>query len=183
MRFATCALLFAGACGFEAQLPPPGNFSGPDATTPAPDAAVPDAPAPDAPPAKVCAASYQAVPATGTMSKYRRVQVQTKWLDAKANCESDGGHLVIPNTPTEATAIHAFVDPLDSSPYFWAGISDPERDGAWLTVTNVPFTAMVWGDNDPDQRAGEIYAIVYADGTYYDWFDYGTQEYACECTP
>jgi hypothetical protein len=170
------------ACSFDAKLPPSGNFEGPDASE-SPDAAKPDAPMPDAPPAKVCASSYVAVPAAQTQSRYRRVQVQTAWLDAKADCASDGGHLIIPETATEALAIHAFVDPLDSSPYFWAGISDPEQDAQWITVTGVPFTAMVWGDNDPDQRLGEIYAIVYADGTYYDWFDYGEQEYACECTP
>ena len=90
---------------------------------------------------------------------------------------------MIPNTATEAIAIFNFIDPLDTSPYFWAGIQDPELDGQWMTVTNVPFTAMTWGDNDPDQRTGEIYAIVAGDGKYYDWFDDGEQEYACECTP
>lgn len=173
--------LFVGACGFDARLPASGQHE-PDASRePDAEVATPDAPT-DAP-AKVCAAAYVALPAAQTASKYRRVQVQTEWLIAKADCESDGGHLAIPETQTEALAIHAFVDPLDSSPYFWAGISDPEQDGQWTTVTGVPFTAMVWGDNDPDQRTGEIYAIVYSDGTYYDWFDYGTQEYACECEP
>jgi|MudIll2142460700_1097286.scaffolds.fasta_scaffold11662_3 hypothetical protein len=178
MRFGALCL-FVGACGFETQVQPSGDFGAPDATKP-PDAA-PDAP-PDAP-AKVCAAAYIAVPAAQTQSKYRRVQVQTEWLVAKADCESDGGHIVIPETTTEAMAVHAFVDPLSSSPYFWAGISDPELDGSWMTVTGVPFTAITWGDNDPDQRTGEIYAIVFSDGKYFDWFDYGTQEYACECEP
>ena len=174
--------LFVGACGFEAQVPPAGNFSTPDGPTP-PDAAQPvDAP-PDAPPPKVCAPAYTALPAAGTSSKYRRVQVQTRWTVAKADCESDGGHLAIPETRAEALAIHAFVDPLDTSPYFWAGISDANQDGQWVTVTGVPFTSIPWGDDDPDQRAGEIYAIVYSDGTFFDWFDYGEQEYACECSP
>lgn len=178
MRFGVLCL-FVGACAFETRVPPSGNLDTPDA--PAPPDAAPDAP--DAPPPKVCAAAYVAVPAAQTSSKYRRVQVQTAWLVAKADCESDGGHIVIPETQAEALAIHAFVDPLDSSPYFWAGISDPEQDGAWVTVTGVPFTTITWGDDDPDQRAGEIYALVYSDGTYFDWFDNGIQEYACECAP
>lgn len=178
MRFGVLCL-FVGACSFETQVPPP-NFGTPDAPKP-PDAA-PDAP-PDAPPAKVCAAAYVSVPATQTQSKYRRVQVQTQWLTAKANCASDGGHLVVPNTATEATAIFAFVDPLDSSPYFWAGIADPEQDSQWMTVTSTPFTVPTWGASNPQQRAGEIYAIVDGLGRYYDWFDDGTQEYACECEP
>lgn len=173
-------LLLIGACGFETRVPPSGNLDTPDAK--APDAAI-DAKLPDSPPAKVCAAAYVAVPATQTLSKYRRNQVQTPWLTAKADCESDGGYLAIPETTAEAMAIHAFVDPLETSPYFWAGISDANQDGQWTTVTGVPFTAIVWGENDPDQRLGEIYAIVYSDGNYFDWFDYGEQEYACECAP
>lgn len=185
MRFgvpSALSLMLLAACGFEATLTPSGNFNTPDASAPAQPDAARDA-APDAPPAKVCAASYVAVPAAQTTSTYRRVQVQTEWLDAKANCAADGGHIVIPETLAEAVAIHAFVDPLDTSPYFWAGISDPEQDGQWVTVLGTPFTALNWGSDDPDQRTGEIYALVYEDGTFYDWFDDGTQEFACECTP
>lgn len=184
MRAGAVSLLVVCACSFEAKLAPNNELGNIDASvTPdgAPDA--PRPPPPDAPPAKLCAPSYMIVPGAQTLSTYRRVQVQTKWLDAKADCESDGGHLVIPDTPTEALAIHAFVDPLDSSPYFWAGISDSDQDGGWTTVLGAPFTVPTWGDNDPDQRPGEIYAIVFSDGTYFDWFDYGEQEYACECTP
>lgn len=173
--------LFVGACGFETRAPMQ-QPNGADANPAQPPDASPDA-APDAPPMKMCAAAYVTVPNTQNQSKYRRVQVQTAWLDAKADCESDGGHLVVPETTAEAMAVHAFVDPLDSSPYFWAGITDPELDGTWKTVMDTPFTALVWGSGDPDQRVGEIYAIVFSNGNFYDWFDYGTQEYACECEP
>jgi len=144
----------------------------PDAAPPTPDAFV-----------KVCAAAYVAVPATGTQSKYRRVQVQTAWATAKADCASDGGHIAIPETATEAVALVTFVNPLVSSPYIWAGILDPELDGTWVTVTGAAFGPITWGAGDPDQRTGEIYALVHTSGDFYDWFDYGTQEYACECTP
>ena len=90
---------------------------------------------------------------------------------------------VRPETAAEATAIFALIDPLDTSPYFWAGISDANQDGQWVTVTGQPFTNLNWGSNDPDQRTGEIYAIVFSDATFYDWFDDGLQEYACECPP
>jgi hypothetical protein len=183
MRFGVLCI-FVGACGFEVKVK--GNadqFQEPDASTPKPPDASTPTPMPDGPPAKVCAPAYQSVPATQTQSKYRRVQVQTEWLTAKADCESDGGHIVVPETATEAIAIHAFVDPLDTSPYFWAGILDPEQDAQWVTVDGKPFTIPAWGSGDPDQREGEIYAIVFSNGNYYDWFDYGTQEYACECEP
>jgi hypothetical protein len=180
MRFGVLCLLLC-ACGFDRRLAPNDELTPPDTG----GEKTPDAPTTTGPDAyvKVCAAAYQPLPAAQTQSKYRRVQVQTPWLDAKADCESDGGYLVIPETTTEAVAVHAFVDPLDSSPYFWAGILDPEQDAQWMTVTGVPFTIPAWGSGDPDQRVGEIYAIVYSDGKFYDWFDYGEQEYACECAP
>jgi hypothetical protein len=176
--------MFVGACSFETKLAP---MQTPDADADLePVDARPDAPPdppPPPPPPKVCAAAYQTVANAGTQSKYRRVQVQTPWLTAKADCESDGGHLVVPETKTEGMAIHAFVDPLDTSPYFWAGVTDPELDGTWVTVMGTPFTIPGWGTDDPDQREGEIYAIVYSSGNFYDWFDDGEQEYACECEP
>jgi hypothetical protein len=176
-------LLLLGACSLEKTLPPNGTFDNPDAK-PMADAR-PDTPPPppDAPPPKVCAAAYVALANAGTQSKYRRVQVQTEWLDEKADCASDGGYIAIPETTAEAIAIHTFVNPLLSSPYFWAGILDPEQDGQWVTVNGQAFPAFTWGIGDPDQRTGEIYAIVDENGNYYDWFDYGTQEYACECSP
>lgn len=182
MRFGVM-VMFVGACSFEMEVPPPSNFGTPDA-----QAVTPDSPAttsmPDAPvPPKMCAAAYASVPAAQTQSKYRRVQVPKLWTAAKADCESDGGHLVVPNTTTEATAIFAFIDPLDSDPYYWAGISDADQDAQWVSVMGAPFSVPVWGDNDPDQRAGEIYAMVASDGSFFDYFDDATQEYACECEP
>ena len=34
----------------------------------------------------------------------------------------------------EAVAIGTFVNPASTSPFYWAGIEDPERDGTWTTV-------------------------------------------------
>lgn len=168
-------------CSFEASVSPPSTAVDGSTTLPMIDAGR-DAYVPDTF-VKVCAAAYASVPAAQTTSKYRRVQVQRTWTAAKADCESDGGHLAIPETAVEAIALHAYVDPLDSSPYIWVGILDPELDGTWVTVTGQPFSAISWGTGDPDQRAGEIYSLVFSDGKFFDWFDYGTQEYACECAP
>ncbi len=183
MRFGVM-VMFVGACSFETRVPPSGNLGTPDAppSTMTPDASTTTS-MPDAPPPNMCAAAYIAVPAAQTQSKYRRVQVPKLWTTAKADCASDGGHLVVPNTITEATAIFAFIDPLDTDPYYWAGITDPEQDAQWVTVMGGSFNVPTWGDNDPDQRLGEIYAMIDSSGSYFDYFDDATQEYACECEP
>src|SRR5262245_15649208 len=104
MRFGVVCI-FVAACGFDAKLSPDDTAT--DATK-SPDASTSIDAAPDAP-AKVCAAAYVAVPGAQTQSKYRRVQDQTRWLVAKADCESDGGHMIVAETIVEAKAIHAFI--------------------------------------------------------------------------
>ncbi|HLL25496.1 MAG TPA: C-type lectin domain-containing protein [Kofleriaceae bacterium] len=179
MRFGV--LVFLGACGFETQLSPARDL---DAAPPSDARLTTDAPPPtDAPLPKVCAAAYVTVMGAGTTSKYRRVQTPSLWTVGKANCEADGGHLVIPETTTEAIAVGAFLDPLDSDPYYWAGILDPQLDGTWTTVTNQPFPTITWGGGDPDKRPGEIYMLVRTTGAFYDWFSDAKQEFVCECTP
>lgn len=167
----TPGVVVDGSVEIDATPPPPPP---PDAAPPPPDAFV-----------KICPPAYVTVAAAQTTSKYRRVQVQRLWQTAKNDCESDGGHLVIPETTAEATAIYTFVNPLLSSPYYWAGVSDPELDDTWVTVTGQPFPIadMSWGTNQPNQNAGEIHLLVGSGAKLYDWYDDGTQEYACECTP
>ncbi|MBK9034869.1 MAG: C-type lectin domain-containing protein [Myxococcales bacterium] len=126
---------------------------------------------------------YQAVTGAPATSRYRRVNTLTLWTSAAADCRSDGGYLVIPETTGEATAVYSFVNPNGSSPFYWAGISDPQRDGIWTTVENQTFANPPFAPGQPNARMGEIYVLVSSSGQFYDWFDNGTQEYACECIP
>ena len=137
------------------------------------------APPIDAPPRCV---GYQTVSNAPAASRYRRVNALTTWTAARDNCTTDGGYLVIPETPTEAIAVYNFVNPDSDSPFYWAGASDPQLDGTWVTVLNQAFTPPFAG-GQPNQRDGEIYLLVASSGRFFDWFDTGTQEYACECQP
>ncbi|MDQ3367505.1 MAG: C-type lectin domain-containing protein [Myxococcota bacterium] len=182
----TVVVLALGAgCSFEAPASgtPDGARMPDDAGPTLLDAAADAAVVPPDAVVKICAPAYVTVPAAQTLSKYRRVQVQTTWTIARAGCQADGGHLVIPETATEAVAVYAFLDPLNSSPYYWAGITDPELDGQWTTVTGQPFANIPWGSDDPDQRTGEVVILVGSSGAFYDWFPTGSQEYVCECSP
>jgi hypothetical protein len=177
MRRAWVSFCWIAGCAFESTGPAPSV----DARLPAD--ARPDTPTilPDAS-APTCA-GYLVLPEAQTTSRYRRVNAPTRWDDAKAGCEADGGHLVIPETQKEAVAVHAFVAPAAVSPYYWAGISDPERDGYWTTIKGEAFEDLDWGAGEPDRRTGEIYLLVFANGKLYDYFETGVEEYACECEP
>ena len=144
------------------------------------DAPLPiDAPPPidaqpiDAPPA---CPGYVAV--SGAPSRYRRVRLNQTWPTAKANCESDGGYLMIPETAAEATAIVNFVNPTSGSPYIWVGVSDTNDDDVWTTVFGATFNP-TWGPGQPTNGGGDDYLLVTEDVQYFDWG--GGQFYACEC--
>ena len=135
----------------------------------------------DAPPPRCV--GYQVVTGAPATSRYRKVNTLTTWAGADADCTSDGGYLVIPGSMSEAVAIGTFVNPAGTSPYYWAGIEDPERDGVWTTVLGATQTYLPWAPAQPNARAGEIYVLVEDNGRFWDWYDDGTQEYACECNP
>ena len=116
-------------------------------------------------------------------SRYRKVNTLTTWAGADADCTSDGGYLVIPGSMGEAVAIGTFVNPASTSPFYWAGIEDPERDGTWTTVLGATQTYLPWTPAQPNGRLGEIYVLVEDNGRFWDWYDNGAQEYACECNP
>ena len=148
------------------------------------DAAVIDAQPIDAPP-PIDAQPIDAPPAcpgyvavSGAPSRYRRVRLNQTWPTAKANCESDGGYLMIPETAAEATAIVNFVNPTSGSPYIWVGVSDTNDDDVWTTVFGATFNP-TWGPGQPTNGGGDDYLLVTEDVQYFDWG--GGQFYACEC--
>jgi hypothetical protein len=155
-----------------------GDVSPPDARVP--DARPPDASVPDATPRCV---GYQAIGGGPASSRYRKVNEYTAWLVARDDCASDGGYLVVPDTAAEAVAVFDFVGPGSGSPFYFTGISNPERDATWTTVLGTQQVYLPWAPGQPNGRSGEIYALVSATGEFYDFFDNATQEYACECNP
>lgn len=175
-------------CGFDAGTSAPGDGSAPVDAPPGtvdPDAApnaIPDAAPDGGTPPRSCGAAYVALPAAGTSSTYRKVNTSNSWPNARGICAADDAYLVIPETPTEALAVGAFVAPRAGSPYYWAGIS--RVNTTWTTVLGAAFANPPWGTDQPNQRQGEIYVLVQAsNGTFWDYFDNGSQEFACECAP
>jgi len=178
-------------CGFSASAPtggPAAIDASPGGGTPSPtDAPKPAIDAPmlaiDAPAVHDCGASYMTIPNSGTSSKYRKVNTLTTWPTAKAACAADTAYLVIPETLAEGMAVFTFVDPGNNSPFYWAGIEDPNNDNVWTSVLGQTFTSPPFQTGQPTNASDESYILVGSNGRFYDWHDYGTQEYACECAP
>jgi hypothetical protein len=187
---AVLPLALVAGCSFSGSARPGGSDSGEvgghqggDAATPdaarTVDAAI-DAP-PDAPPDAPHTCPGYVAASSGGSSSYKKY-AGMNWAAAKSKCQSDGAHLVIPETNAEARAVFTFVNPANNSPYYWAGVSDPEFDGTWTTVLGQPFTPSPWGASQPTHNTGEIYLLVDSAGQFYDFHD-APQEFACECEP
>ncbi|MEZ4363906.1 MAG: lectin-like protein [Kofleriaceae bacterium] len=93
---------------------------------------------PDAPPPFIkCPANYREVLPRVC---HREVNEITPWLVAEAQCETDGGHLVVPDSAQEAALL-----PKPA----WIGISDRRAEGVLLTVTGRTPVFMFWDTPNP----------------------------------
>ncbi len=125
----------------------------------------------------VCGPTYTAASATTLTSKYRR-GTAGNWFEAEADCESDGGHLVVIDDVTE----NAFVDSQKQSTALWIGLTDHVTEGTLLWVTGEPLGFEVFKPDEPNDSGGEdcIHMLATA-----EWNDTGCRsgqiDYVCEC--
>ena len=83
------------------------------------------------------------------------------WTDAKALCESMGGHLATITSQEEQDAIEELI--ADSTKHrYWLGASDEVTEGTWEWVTGESFVYKNWGRNEPNNGSGrEDYLHIY----------------------
>lgn len=83
---------------------------------------------------------------------YKIFEQALSWNDAKAYCESLGGHLVSITSQEEQDFLTAYSNTLDGSGYIWIGMQRPWE--YW--VTGEPVTYTNWGYGEPDSWAGQV---------------------------
>ena len=111
----------------------------------------------------------------GLTSRYRVVSSPRQWQVAEVDCESDGGHLAIPDDAAEEAWI------LDQTAG-WLGITDHTTEGTFLGVTGqvASYTNFDLGEpnnSNNDEDCVEVRGDL-------KWNDSGcsvTREYVCEC--
>jgi len=105
------------------------------------------------------------------------------WLAAEGDCESDGGHLLVPET-AEENAYLATVAAGTNEGFTWVGASDHLREGTFLAVDGrgvAPFSH--WpGDLEPNNfdRREDCVQVDYA-GYWNDCACDYFLAYVCEC--
>ncbi len=124
-------------------------------------------------------------------NRYKIYDFNMTWNEAKAYCESLGGHLATITTPEEQNTI---VELLQSGTkeYYWIGGTDVGQEGIWRWITNEPWDYENWHSTQPDNdNGGEDYlGIVWSNeswGNFGDWNDYkndgegsGSSGFICE---
>lgn len=89
---------------------------------------------------------------------YYKVFDESKtWTEAKAYCESLGGHLVTVTSEAENDFIYSIIENKTKNLY-WLGANDVKKEGVWEWVTGEIWTYSNWCGGAPDNHgAGEDY--------------------------
>ncbi len=96
---------------------------------------------------------FSSVVTTFNGHSYRRFDEGLTWTEAKARCESLGGHLATITSQAEQTFLEGLIQ--DGTKYhYWLGGTDEQREGTFAWVTGEPFQFTHWDQNEPNDYSG-----------------------------
>ncbi|MCM1261540.1 MAG: leucine-rich repeat protein [Butyrivibrio sp.] len=104
------------------------------------------------------------------------------WEEAKAYCESLGGHLAIIESVEENEAVYSWIRERGYKNAFF-GASDAAEEGVWRWVDGSVMSYTNWHSGEPNNDGDEDYIDYYfGDGTWNDgdFGEYGTNIVICE---
>ncbi len=90
---------------------------------------------------------------------YRRFDEYKTWSEAKAFCESLGGHLVTITDPQEQLFVEGLIGSNARNVYFIGG-TDRGTEGEWTWVTGEPWEYTNWKSGEPDNWHGESHCLA-----------------------
>ena len=97
--------------------------------------------------------------------KYKVWDVELNWYDAKAYCESIGGHLATITSAEELTNILKLLESHSSIEFYWLGGTDQVNEGQWKWITGEKWEYTNWDieNGEPNQYNGteEDYLQLY----------------------
>lgn len=120
---------------------------------------------PDAARDGVSAAELQEAPDAleqpDAVHRYTVIQAQMTWEEARAYCESRGGHLATVLDPEQMETVAALLE-QNGIQNAWLGASNLNSSGGFQWVTGDPFSYAVWAIGEPNNSNGtEHYLMMY----------------------
>ena len=73
------------------------------------------------------------------------------YLDAKAQCESDGAYLATPRSDDQ----NAFIVSLIPNANIWIGLNDIDEEGTFVSVDGEDVTYKKWSNGEPNDSGNE----------------------------
>ena len=113
--------------------------------------------------------------------RYELIKQTMTWTEAKAYCESLGGHLATITSAEENAYIYNNII-VPNNARCWIGGTDKETENVWKWVTGEEWSYSKWhyGEPNNDSEDGDCLEI-YTDGTWNDWTSVATNSYfICE---
>lgn len=105
--------------------------------------------------------------------------VSASWDGAEADCEGQGGHLVVEDADGEFSEVATGMGPLDVNGRFWIGLHDPPpNDNVMVWVDGSPLGETHWNGTEPNNNGDCVSA--HDDGTWGDRSCAEARIYACE---
>lgn len=105
---------------------------------------------------------------------YQRIDTIIRWHDAKAHCETLGGHLVTISSAQENSFVNALYNARTvGGGWNWLGATDERIEGLWEWVTGEDWGYTNWAPGEPNNLYPEHWLIMYSNGTWNDVFGSG----------
>ena len=107
-------------------------------------------------------------------SAYQVYSASMTWYEAKAFCESIGGHLATITSQEEQEFVEQMVLRHGDLSMFWIGLFD--EDWEWKWVTGEPLSYTNWSPGEPTggQTAGQPFGLMFNQTEYFElgkWLD------------
>ncbi len=81
-----------------------------------------------------------------------------RWMDAKADAESRGGHLATITSASEKETISDSIGGINE--LMWIGATDEDTEGSWKWVTGETWDYTDWAAGEPNNAGNEDYAVA-----------------------
>jgi len=86
---------------------------------------------------------------------YKYIATKMTWIDAELHCVSKGGNLVSIHSQEEQKFVQHLIKSFDPAEGFtWIGLTDCQKDGAWLWTDGTPFDFTFWNEGEPNNFGG-----------------------------